>query len=66
MVTMNKLINYDFSSFRQSLYGPNVIDVDVKSYVRLFFEEVLIMILNKRLHTKHAHGGHVYLNMHFL
>lgn len=66
MVTMNKLINYDFSFIRQRLYGPNVIDVDVKSYVRLFFEEVLIMILDKRLHTKHAHGGHVYLNMHFL
>lgn len=66
MVTMNKLINYDFSFIRQRLYGPNVIDVDVKSYVRLFFEEVLIMILDKRRHTKHAHGGHVYLNMHFL
>lgn len=66
MVIMNKFIVYDFSSCRQRLYGPNVIDVDVKSYVRLFFEEVLIMILTKRLHTKHAHGVHVYLNMHFL
>lgn len=66
MVTMNKLINYDFSSCRQRLYGPNVIDVYVKSYVRLFFEEVLIMILNKRLHTKHAHGVHVHLKMRFL
>lgn len=66
MVIVNKFIVYDFSSFRQRLYGPNVIDVDVKSYVRLFFEEVLIMIPTQRLHTKHVHGVHVYLNMHFL
>ncbi|KAM7445100.1 hypothetical protein ABFA07_006360 [Porites harrisoni] len=32
-------LHWDVIERRQSLYGPNVIDVDVKSYVRLFFEE---------------------------
>uniref|UniRef100_A0A8C9WRM5 ATPase cation transporting 13A2 n=1 Tax=Sander lucioperca TaxID=283035 RepID=A0A8C9WRM5_SANLU len=32
---------HDVNSFRRCMYGPNLIDVQVKSYVKLLFEEVL-------------------------
>uniref|UniRef100_A0A8C4NML1 ATPase cation transporting 13A2 n=1 Tax=Dicentrarchus labrax TaxID=13489 RepID=A0A8C4NML1_DICLA len=32
---------HDFNSFRKRVYGPNLIDVPVKPYMKLLFEEVL-------------------------
>lgn len=33
-------VNHDMNSFRRRMYGPNLIDVPVKPYTKLLFEEV--------------------------
>ena len=39
---------YTLSSFRQVVYGENTIEVEVKSYWRLFIEEVYSFIFHKQ------------------
>lgn len=49
-----------YPSYRQELYGPNLIDVNVKSYARLFLEEVLFVHVVKCFVFVYPLGKHNY------